>query len=30
MALSRPRHHTTVHRKGHTATIDAFGVTWHL
>src|SRR3954466_5861177 len=30
MALLRPRHHTIVHQKGYTATIDAFGVTWHL
>src|SRR4051812_2895473 len=30
MALLCPRHHTIVHQKGYTATIDAFGVTWHL
>src|SRR3954468_109883 len=30
MALLCPRHHTIVHHKGYTATIDAFGTTWHL
>jgi hypothetical protein len=24
------RHHTIVHQKGYTATIDAFGTRWHL
>src|SRR3954451_3385937 len=30
MALLCPRHHTIVHQKGYTPTIDPFGVTWHL
>src|SRR4051794_21611878 len=30
MALLCPRHHTIVHQKGYTATIDAFGTRWHL
>ena len=30
LALLCPRHHTIVHQKGHTATVTAFGVTWHL
>src|SRR4051812_45381297 len=30
MALLCPRHHTIVHHKGYTATIDAFGPRWHL
>jgi hypothetical protein len=30
MALLCPRHHTIVHQKGYTATVDACGVTWHL
>jgi hypothetical protein len=30
MALLCPRHHTIVHQNSYTATIDAFGVTWHL
>jgi hypothetical protein len=25
-----PRHHTIVHQKGHTATVTAATVTWHL
>jgi hypothetical protein len=30
MVLLCARHHTTVHQKGYTATIDAFGARWHL
>jgi hypothetical protein len=30
LALLCPRHHTIVHQKGHTATVTALGVTWHL
>ena len=30
LALLCPRHHTIVHQKGYTATVTAFGVTWHL
>ena len=30
MALLCPRHHTIVHQKGYTATVNACGVTWHL
>jgi len=30
MALLCGRHHTIVHQKGYTATIDAFGARWHL
>jgi HNH endonuclease len=30
LALLCPRHHTIVHQKGHTATVTATGVTWHL
>src|SRR3954469_1634289 len=30
MALLCARHHTTLHQKGYTATIDAFGARWHL
>src|SRR4051794_3533150 len=30
MALLCPRHHTIVHQKGYTATIDASGTRWHL
>jgi Domain of unknown function (DUF222) len=30
LALLCPRHHTIVHQKGHTATVTASGVTWHL
>ena len=30
MVLLCARHHTIVHQKGYTATIDAFGTRWHL
>jgi Domain of unknown function (DUF222)/HNH endonuclease len=30
LALLCPRHHTIVHQRGYTATVTAFGVTWHL
>ena len=30
LALLCPRHHTIVHQKGYTATIDATGVDWHV
>ena len=30
LALLCPRHHTIVHQKGHTATVTATEVTWHL
>ena len=30
MALLCARHHTIVHQRGYTATIDAFGTRWHL
>jgi hypothetical protein len=30
MVLLCARHHTIVHQKGYTATIDAFGARWHL
>jgi hypothetical protein len=30
LALLCPRHHTTVHQQGHTATVTATEVTWHV
>jgi hypothetical protein len=30
MVLLCAKHHTIVHQKGYTATIDAFGARWHL